>query len=319
MSYSKQLNSIKYNIKQLSDALLKLNKSIDNSIIKAVNLLYKTNGKIIITGIGKSGYVGLKLSATLSSTGSPSIYINSNEASHGDLGLIQKNDTLIALSKSGETKEMTPIINFATINKIKLVAITSNPNSFLANNATIVCLIPKVTESCPLNLAPTTSTTMMLVLGDSIAIELMLKRKFDENSFKKFHPGGMLGQSLMQVKDLMHVKSKIPLINNKNTMREALIKMTSYGFGCVGITDIKNNLIGIITDGDLRRNMSKNFIDMPINTIMTKKPLTIEPNQNIKNAIKMMNDNKITALFVLNKKSKNPLGIIHIHDCIKTK
>ena len=319
MSYSKQLNSIKNNIKQQTNALLQLQKSVDHSIIKAVNLLHKTKGKIIITGIGKSGYVGLKLSATFSSTGSPSIYINSNEATHGDLGLIQKNDILIALSKSGETKEMFPIINFAITNKIQLIAITSNPNSFLSNNANIVCLIPKIAEACPLNLAPTTSTTMMLVLGDSIAIELMLKRKFTENNFKAFHPGGMLGQSLLQVKDLMHVKSRIPLINHKNAMREALLKMTSYGFGCVGITDTKNNLIGIITDGDLRRNIAKNFIDMPINKIMTKKPLSIEPNQNIKNAIKMMNDNKITALFVLNKKSKIPLGIIHIHDCIKTK
>jgi len=319
LSYSKQLNSIKNNIKQQTNALLQLQKSVDHSIIKAVNLLHKTKGKIIITGIGKSGYVGLKLSATFSSTGSPSIYINSNEATHGDLGLIQKNDILIALSKSGETKEMFPIINFAITNKIQLIAITSNPNSFLSNNANIVCLIPKIAEACPLNLAPTTSTTMMLVLGDSIAIELMLKRKFTENNFKAFHPGGMLGQSLLQVKDLMHVKSRIPLINHKNAMREALLKMTSYGFGCVGITDTKNNLIGIITDGDLRRNIAKNFIDMPINKIMTKKPLSIEPNQNIKNAIKMMNDNKITALFVLNKKSKIPLGIIHIHDCIKTK
>jgi len=319
LSYSKQLNSIKNNIKQQTNALLQLQKSVDHSIIKAVNLLHKTKGKIIITGIGKSGYVGLKLSATFSSTGSPSIYINSNEATHGDLGLIQKNDILIALSKSGETKEMFPIINFAITNKIQLIAITSNPNSFLSNNANIVCLIPKIAEACPLNLAPTTSTTMMLVLGDSIAIELMLKRKFTENNFKVFHPGGMLGQSLLQVKDLMHVKSRIPLINHKNAMREALLKMTSYGFGCVGITDTKNNLIGIITDGDLRRNIAKNFIDMPINKIMTKKPLSIEPNQNIKNAIKMMNDNKITALFVLNKKSKIPLGIIHIHDCIKTK
>tara|TARA_Y100001970_G_scaffold274173_1_gene373529 strand:+ start:3949 stop:4908 length:960 start_codon:yes stop_codon:yes gene_type:complete len=317
LSYSKQLNSIKKNIKKQTNALLDLQKSVDQSVVRAVNLLFKSKGKIIITGIGKSGYIGLKLSATLSSTGSPSTYINSSEASHGDLGLIQKNDILIALSKSGETKEMMPIINFVIKNKIKLIAITSNPNSFLAKSATISCLIPKINEACPLNLAPTTSTTMMLVLGDSIAIELMNKRKFNEAHFKKYHPGGMLGHSLLQVKDLMHTKSKIPLINQKKTMREALLKMTSYGFGCVGITNEKNILIGIITDGDLRRNISKNFIDMPISKVMTKKPLSIEPSENIKNAIKMMNDNKITALFVSNKKSKIPQGIIHIHDCIK--
>lgn len=319
MSYSKQLNSMKSSIKQQANAIMQLQNSIDDSVIKAVNLISKAEGKIVITGIGKSGHIGLKLSATLSSTGTPSLYINSNEASHGDLGLIQHNDILIALSKSGETKEMYPIINYAVKNKIRLIAITSNPNSFLANNSNITCLIPKIPEACPINLAPTTSTTMMLVLGDSMAMELMLKKKFNENNFKQFHPGGMLGHSLLQVKDLMHVESQIPLIGYKGTMRDALLKMTSYGFGCVGIINNYKDLIGIITDGDLRRNITKNFIDMSIDEVMTKNPLSIEPEENIKSAIKMMNDNKITALFVLNKKSKNPAGIIHIHDCIKTK
>ena len=281
--------------------------------------MYKCKGKIAITGIGKSGYIGMKIAATLSSTGTPSMYINSNEASHGDIGLIQKNDVLIALSKSGDTTEMFPIINFAVRNKIKIIALTSNKNSFLAKNADIVCLVPNVSEACPLNLAPTTSTTMMLVLGDSIAMELILKRKFSKDNFKEFHPGGMLGHSLLQVKDLMHVKSKIPLINQKGTMKDALIKMTSYGFGCVGVINEKNNLIGIITDGDLRRNISKNFLEMSINFVMTKKPLSVGPTENVKTAIKIMNDNKITALFVLSKKSKIPQGIIHIHDCIKNK
>ena len=214
---------------------------------------------------------------------------------------------------------MLPIINFVTKNKIQLIAITSNPNSFLANKANNVCLIPNIAEACPLNLAPTISTTMMLVLGDSIAMELMLKRKFNKHNFKKLHPGGMLGQSLLLVKDLMHIKSKIPLISQNKAMRDALLKMTSYGFGCVGVTNDKNNLIGIITDGDLRRNITKNFIEMPISKIMTKNPLTIEPEVNIKNAIEIMNNNKITALFVLSNKSKVPQGIIHIHDCIKIK
>lgn len=319
MSYLKQLDSIKNNIKKQTKALAILDKSIDQSIVKAVNLLHKTSGKIVITGVGKSGYIGLKLSATLSSTGSPSLFINSSEANHGDLGLIQNKDILIALSKSGETKEMLPIVNFAINNKIQIIAITANPNSFLADKANVVCLIPNIAEACPLNLAPTISTTMMLVLGDSIAIELMLKSKFNKNNFKKLHPGGMLGQSLLLVKDLMHVKSKIPLINYNSAMRDALLKMTSSGFGCVGITNYKNNLIGIITDGDLRRNISKNFLDMPISKVMTKNPLTIEPEVNIKNAIEIMNNNKITALFVLNNKSKIPQGIIHIHDCIKIK
>ena len=319
MSYFKQLNSIKDNIKKQKVALSKLEEFMDNSAVKAVNMLFKTNGKIVITGIGKSGYIGLKLSATLSSTGSPAIFINSSEASHGDIGVIQSNDILIALSKSGETKEMFPIINYSRNNNIKIIAITANPESFLASNANIVCLIPDINEACPLNLAPTNSTTMMLVLGDSIAIELMIKRKFSKNNFKQFHPGGMLGRSLLLVKDIMHVKSKLPLINRNSSMRDALLKMTSNGFGCVGITNSKNYLIGIITDGDLRRNITKNFIDIPINKIMTKNPVTIEKNLNIKTAIEIMNKNKITALFVVNNSSKVPEGIIHIHDCIKTK
>ena len=317
MLQSKEINLIKNNIKEQKIALSKLEQSIDISIIKAVNLLYKNKGRIIITGIGKSGYIGLKLSATLTSTGSPSHYINCAEANHGDLGVIQKNDILLALSKSGETKEMFSIISFAKTNKIKLISITANKNSFLAKNSDIVCLIPNIAESCPLNLAPTTSTTMMLVLGDSIAIELMNKKKFKKENFKKFHPGGMLGKSLLLVKDIMHTKDKLPLIKNNSTMREALLKMTSYGFGCVGVTNSKNILIGVITDGDLRRNISKNFLDLPIEKIMTKNPITVESKMNIKDTIDIMNSNKITTVFVIENSPKIPKGIIHIHDCIK--
>jgi len=315
--YSKELKIIKNIIKDQKTALSKLEKNLDDSIVKAVNLLFKNKGKIIITGMGKSGYIGLKLSATFSSTGSPSHYINCAEANHGDLGTIQNNDMILALSKSGETREMFPIVNYALNNKIKLISITANKNSFLAKKSDVICLIPNIAESCPLNLAPTTSTTMMLVLGDSIAIQLMNKKKFKKENFKKFHPGGMLGKSLLLVKDVMHTKAKLPLINNKNSMREALLKMTSYGFGCVGIINSKNILIGIITDGDLRRNITKNFLDLPIEKIMTKNPITIDSKMNIKDTIDIMNNKKITALFVVSKNSKKPEGIIHIHDCIK--
>jgi arabinose-5-phosphate isomerase len=314
---SNKINLIRANIKEQKTALSKLEKSIDISIIKAVNLLYKNKGRIIITGIGKSGFIGLKLSATLSSTGSPSQYINCSEANHGDLGAIQNNDILLALSKSGDTKEMFPIISFAKRNKIKLISITAKNDSFLAKNSDIICLIPDIPESCPLNLAPTTSTTMMLVLGDAIALQLMNKREFKKENFKKFHPGGMLGKSLLLVKDIMHTKDKLPLIKNNNTMREALLKMTSYGFGCVGITNAKKHLTGIITDGDLRRNIAKKFLDLPIEKIMTKNPITVEPKMNIKDTIDIMNSNKITSVFVMKHNSKVPEGIIHIHDCIK--
>jgi len=314
---SDKINLIRADIRDQRTALSKLEKSIDISILKAVNLLFKNKGRIIITGIGKSGFIGLKLSATLSSTGSPSQYINCSEANHGDLGAIQNSDILLALSKSGDTKEMFPIISYAKRNKIKLISITAKNNSFLAKNSDIICLIPDIPESCPLNLAPTTSTTMMLVLGDAIALQLMNKRGFKKEHFKKFHPGGMLGKSLLLVKDIMHTEDKLPLIKNHNTMREALLKMTSYGFGCVGIINSKNHLIGIITDGDLRRNIAKKFLDLSIEKIMTKNPVTVEPKMNIKETIDIMNSNKITSVFVIKHNSKVPEGIIHIHDCIK--
>ena len=317
MLQSDKINLIRADIRDQRTALSKLEKSIDISIIKAVNLLFKNKGRIIITGIGKSGFIGLKLSATLSSTGSPSQYINCSEANHGDLGAIQNSDILLALSKSGDTKEMFPIISYAKRNKIKLISITAKNNSFLAKNSDIICLIPDIPESCPLNLAPTTSTTMMLVLGDAIALQLMNKRGFKKEHFKKFHPGGMLGKSLLLVKDIMHTEDKLPLIKNHNTMREALLKMTSYGFGCVGIINSKNHLIGIITDGDLRRNIAKKFLDLSIEKIMTKNPVTVKPKMNIKETIDIMNSNKITSVFVIKHNSKVPEGIIHIHDCIK--
>ncbi|MDG2267631.1 MAG: KpsF/GutQ family sugar-phosphate isomerase, partial [Alphaproteobacteria bacterium] len=244
-------------------------------------------------------------------------YINCSEANHGDLGAIQNSDILLALSKSGDTKEMVPIISYAKRNKIKLISITAKNNSFLAKNSDIICLIPDIPESCPLNLAPTTSTTMMLVLGDAIALQLMNKREFKKENFKEFHPGGMLGKSLLLVKDIMHTKDKLPLIKKDNTMREALLKMTSFGFGCVGITNSKKHLIGIITDGDLRRNIAKKFLDLPIEKIMTKNPVTVESKMNIKDTIDIMNNNKITSVFVIEHNSKVAEGIIHIHDCIK--
>ena len=317
MSYNKNIVSIKNTIIEQKYALEKMLEVIDKSIFKAINLLQKQKGKIIVTGLGKSGHIGLKISSTLASTGSPSLYINCSEANHGDLGIIEKKDVILALSKSGETKEMIPIIHYAKNNKIKIISITSNPDSFLSKNANVSCILPNLPESCPLNLAPTTSTTMMLVLGDAIAIELMKIKKFKKENFKRYHPGGMLGRSLLSVKNIMHIKDNVPLVNTKESMREALLKMTSIGFGCVGVINSKNELKGIITDGDLRRNIRKNFLTLPIEKIMTKKPLTINKEENVMEALNVMNKNKITALFVTDANSKVPQGIVHIHDCLK--
>ena len=293
-------------------------KMLGAEFSKAIELMNKTNEHIIICGMGKSGLVGRKISSTLASTGTPSIFLHPAEAIHGDLGKVQKKSIVLLISYSGETGEIIALIPPLKRLDVIIVALTGVKDSTLASKSDIILDTSVDREACPLNLAPTTSTTMMLVLGDAIAVALMNKRRFKQESFKKFHPGGMLGKSLLLVKDIMHKKDKIPLIQNNHTMREVLLKMTSYGFGCVGITNNKNVLIGIVTDGDLRRNIAKNFLDLPIDKIMTKNPITIESKINIKNTVSIMNKNKITAVFVVKNNSKIPEGIIHIHDCIKT-
>ena len=294
-----------------------LKDTFNDSFYSVVKAIYNTKGRLIVTGIGKSGHIANKIASTLSSTGTPSQFVHPSEASHGDLGMIEKNDVIIALSKSGETKEMIPLINYAKTYKNKLIAITAKSNSFLSKNAHVSCLIPNIKESCPLNLAPTTSTTMMLVLGDAIAIELMKIKKFKKEDFKKNHPGGMLGKSLLAVENIMHIGKDIPLINISEKMSTALLKMTSNGFGCVGVVSNDNELQGIITDGDLRRNISKNFLKLPIKKVMTKKPLTINKQKSVMDALEIMNRKKITALFITETNSYKPLGILHIHDCLK--
>jgi len=317
MQSKTDLEIVKKTIKNEKNGLNSLLKLVDHSVSEAIDLIYKTSGKIILAGIGKSGHIAQKISATLSSTGTHSHYINCSEANHGDLGIIKKDDLIIALSKSGETLEMGGIINYCKKNKIKIIAITSNQDSFLSQNANRVCLIPDLPEACLLNLAPTTSTTMMLALGDSIAMALMARNKFKQVNFKELHPGGMLGQSLLEVKSLMHSKNEIPLVSEKANMRQALLEITSKRFGCVGIVNEKKSLTGIITDGDLRRNIKKDFLEYAVKRIMTKNPIIIDETSSIYDAIILMNKFKITALFVANKKNRIPRGILHIHDCIK--
>ena len=311
------LEIIKDTIKKEKDGLSALLNSLDSSVTKSLELLYNNTGRIIVVGIGKSGHIGRKIAATFASTGSPSHYINCAEANHGDLGMIKNNDIILALSKSGETSEMVNIINFTKKNNNKIIAITASKDSFLFKNSNIVCLIPEIPEACALNLAPTTSTIMMLALGDSFAMALMARKQFKKNNFKKLHPGGMLGHSLSKIESLMHIKNEMPIISHNCNMREALLEMTSKRFGCVGIIDKDNKIIGIITDGDLRRNIKENFLEFKVSEVMTKNLITIEKNSNIYDAILLMNKNEITALFVSDKKTKIPIGIIHIHDCLK--
>ncbi len=292
-----------------------ISSSLNDSFFKVVNHLFHTKGRVIVTGIGKSGHIANKISATLSSTGTPSHFIHANEASHGDLGGITKKDCILALSNSGQTQELNDIINYSKRFNIPLLSISSNKNGILYKKSDHGIIFKKPIEACPNNLAPTSSTTIMLVLGDAIAVTLIKMKGFKKSHFGNFHPGGNLGKDLVKITDVMHTKKSIPLVRNNEKMSSVLVKITQKRFGCVGVVNNSSNLIGIITDGDLRRNMNKNLINKKASEIMTKKPNTADKNTLIGEAIHIMNSKKITSLFVCEK--KQPIGIIHIHDLLK--
>ncbi|MAI29060.1 MAG: KpsF/GutQ family sugar-phosphate isomerase [Pelagibacteraceae bacterium TMED124] len=281
----------------------------------AVNYLYKTSGKIIISGIGKSGHIGSKISSTLSSIGSSSFFLHPSEANHGDLGMVTKKDCMILISNSGESSELLNLILFCKKIKIPIISITSEGKSTLAKQSSAVLLIPKNVEACPLELAPTSSTTCTLVLGDALAITLLRKRKFTSKDFLKLHPGGKLGRLLLKVGDIMKTQKLIPLIQQDKNVSEAILEMTSKGQGCVGVLSKRHNsLIGIITDGDLRRFMAKNLLEKNVTEIMTKNPKTLSPDTLVNEALKLMNKQSITNYFIT--KNKKPIGIIHLHDIL---
>ena len=289
--------------------------SINNNFVKAINILKKTKGRIILTGIGKSGIIANKISSTLSSTGSPSQFIHPAEASHGDLGILSKNDSIIALTFSGKTNELNDIFFYSKENKIPLIIITSKSNSNLKQISKICIELSNIKEACPLNLAPTTSTTAMLALGDAIAIVLMKLKKFTKKDFYSFHPGGELGKKLLLVKNVMHQGNKIPLAEEKILMNNVIIEMSKKRFGCVGVTSKNKKLVGVITDGDLRRHMKNNILEKTAGEIMKKNPKTINKEMFVTNALEIMEKNKITQVFIV--QNNKPIGILHIHDCIE--
>tara|TARA_Y100000590_G_scaffold126067_1_gene144123 strand:+ start:481 stop:1437 length:957 start_codon:yes stop_codon:yes gene_type:complete len=292
-----------------------LSKKINKSFVKTIKILKKTNGKIIVTGVGKSGIIAKKIASTLSSTGSPAQFIHSTEASHGDLGMVSKKDAVMAFTFSGKTTELDDILIYSKENKIPSIVVTGKSNSKLKNTATTLIEISNLKEACPLNLAPTTSTTAMLALGDAIAISLMTSKKFTKKDFYSFHPGGQLGKKLLLAKNLMHSGKKLPLINENVPMAKAIIEMTKKRFGCLGVVSNKKRLIGIITDGDLRRHMKNGILEKKSSSIMTKNPKTINENVFALEALDIMKKNKITQVFVT--KNNKPIGILHIHDCIE--
>ncbi len=283
--------------------------------VAALEQIRSVSGRVIVTGMGKSGHVGRKIAATLASTGTPAYFVHPGEASHGDLGVISPDDAIIALSWSGETAELRDLTDYAKRFRVALIAVTAYAESTLARAADIALVLPAAKEACPLGLAPTTSTLMQLALGDALAVALFESRGFTALQFKEFHPGGKLGASLTFVRDIMHEGASMPLVATGTRMSEALVEMTGKGFGCVGVTDANGALSGIVTDGDLRRHMRDDLLSSPVDAVMTKNPRSVRPDQLAAEALEILNSRKVTALFVV--ESTKPVGLVHVHDLLR--
>jgi arabinose-5-phosphate isomerase len=283
--------------------------------VQAVELLKSVSGRLIIAGVGKSGHIARKLAATFASTGTPAYFVHPTEASHGDLGMISAEDAILALSWSGETPELANLVTYAHRFNVPLLAITSSKESTLAKAAKIALVLPRIREACPHNLAPTTSTTLQLVVGDALAVTLLSEKGFTPRDFSIFHPGGKLGAQLKYVRDLMHQGKDLPLAQIGTMMSEGIIRMSEAGFGTLGIVDKKGELVGVISDGDLRRNMSTNLMDLPVEAVMTSNPVVIAADELASKALETLQRHKIGALLVVEE--RRPLGIVHFHDLLR--
>ena len=299
------------------EAIEELKNLLDENLSKALDMIEEAKGRIILTGMGKSGHIAKKIAASLASTGTPSFFMHPAEASHGDLGMVTEDDVIIAISNSGESRELIDVLNYSKRFGIKLIAITKNPDSSLGKAGDIVLRLPLSKEACPLGLAPTSSTTATLVLGDVITVGMIERKGFSKAQFNQRHPGGKLGSILQKVKDLMHKGSEMPLLNQNALMSDLIIEMSSKRLGCVGLVDDEGNLSGIFTDGDLRRYINSDLKTTKALDITTKNPITANPEMFASEAIKIMNEKKITNMFVL--EGKKPIGTIHIHDILKNK
>ncbi|EWY38052.1 KpsF/GutQ [Skermanella stibiiresistens SB22] len=298
-----------------AEALVDLAASLDRGFGRAVDLLAGITGRVVVTGMGKSGHVARKIAATLASTGTPALWVHPGEASHGDLGMIGKDDAVIALSNSGDTAELADIVAYAKRFRIPLLGITRRVHSSLGEQSDVALILPATPEACPLGLAPTTSTTMMMALGDALAVALLERRGFSAADFKVFHPGGQLGRQLLRVTELMHKGVEVPVAPLDIRVSEAILVMTTKSFGCVGLIGADGRLAGIITDGDLRRHMNPDLLAKPAASVMTADPKTIRTTALAGEALGIMNALAITSLFVTD--DGRPVGIIHIHDCLR--
>jgi arabinose-5-phosphate isomerase len=292
-----------------------LQGALGKAFTEAVALIRNARGRVIVTGLGKSGHIARKVAATLASTGTPAFFVHAAEASHGDLGMITPDDVIVALSWSGEQPDMKNLVNYSARFAIPMIALTSNAESSLGAAARIVLELPKVREACPHNLAPTTSTLMQAAMGDAIAIALLESRGFTALEFAKFHPGGKLGAMLKHTSDLMHTGDAVPVKPLGTPMSEALGEMSAKGFGCVAIVDARGQIAGIITDGDLRRKMRPDLMTLRVEDIMTANPKVIDRDSLASEAIELLNSMKITSLIVTD--AGKPVGIIHMHDLLR--
>ncbi|MFV0298941.1 MAG: SIS domain-containing protein [Hyphomicrobiaceae bacterium] len=311
--------SARRTLKTEEEGLALLRRSLENGLAepfeKTVEMLSGAPGRVIVTGMGKSGHVGQKVAATFASTGTPAFFVHPSEASHGDLGMIGKDDVVVAMSWSGETVELGNIITYTRRFRVGLIAITSNADSALGKAADVVLALPRAREACPHGLAPTTSTTMQLAIGDCLAIALLERKGFTARDFKVFHPGGSLGAQLKLVADLMHKGEAMPLVSLETPMSDVIVTMTAKSFGCVGVVDEAGKLSGMITDGDLRRHMGQTLLTSCAQNIMTRQPNTLTPGMLASMALEEINARKRTQMFVV--EGGKPVGIVHVHDLLR--
>ena len=306
-------------IEEEIEGLKKLGDSLDQSFVRAVELILSCEGKVVVTGIGKSGHIGRKIASTLASTGTPAHFVHPSEALHGDLGVIDQKDVVIAISNSGESPEVLSLVPYLKMHGVPIIGITNSGSSSLARYSDVHLCLNVDREACPLDLAPTTSSTATLVLGDALAMVLMEMRGFTREDFAIRHPAGSLGRKLRLVKDLYHTGDEVPVVNEETPMSEAIIVMTAKGFGATAVVDSSGKLTGIITDGDLRRfvNRGGNFDKSLARDVMTRDPKTARPDELALKALRRMEDHKITVLIVVDDKNK-PVGIIHMHDILRS-
>jgi arabinose-5-phosphate isomerase len=316
---SQALNSAHKTLQTETDGLkaldLALSGDLGKSFQDALALMSAASGRVVVTGMGKSGHIGTKIAATLASTGTPAFFVHPAEASHGDLGMVTADDVILALSWSGETSELNSTVFYSRRFRVPLIAMTSRAGSTLANAADVALVMPKTEEACPHGLAPTTSSIIQLALGDALAIALLEGRGFSAEDFRAFHPGGSLGASLMRVSEVMNSGDKVPLVKSGAPMQAAISEISDKNFGCVGVVDADGRLAGIITDGDIRRRLGDDLMNRTVDEVMTRDPRVVQPETLLASALEHLNSASITALMVV--EDDRPVGLVHMHDLLR--